>query len=156
MEKVIRPRAIIVDIDNVLVDARALEIYTPADPHSRGGWDIFHQHLHEVTINDFIVNLVNLYRNAGYSILFVTSREDIRNCRQITFDTISRALIGDLVNVWLFMRNAEDYRCCDIVKGEIYDNIIKESFDVELVLDDSPSNCKMFQEKGLHTFQVAI
>ena len=63
MEKVIRPRAIIVDIDNVLVDARALEIYTPADPHSRGGWDIFHQHLHEVTINDFIVNLVNLYRN---------------------------------------------------------------------------------------------
>jgi predicted kinase len=53
----------------------------------------------------------------------------------------------------LFMRAVNDNRSDDIVKEEIYDNLIDREFDVIGVFDDRLSVCKMWHKKGLPLYR---
>lgn len=54
----------------------------------------------------------------------------------------------------LLMRKDNDDRKDAIVKKEIYDNIIKDNYNVLFVLDDRDSVVKMWRDEGLDCFQV--
>jgi predicted secreted acid phosphatase len=149
-------KAIILDLDNVLFDSRILDLYMPTDKNSREQWTEFEQHYVKVTNNQWAVDLVNVYRRDGYTILFVTSREDINNCRGVTLNSIYSALSGDLNFVWLFMRHTGDFSPSPDVKKDIYLNEIKDNFDVHLAIDDDRSNCEMYKELGLNVMQVLV
>lgn len=149
-------KAIICDLDNCLWDATMLDKYLPTDTSSREQWRLFELHYNEVITNQWCVNLVNAYRNMGYCILLVTSREDVDNCKGATLNSIYKALSGDLNNVSLFMRRQSDYRPSWEVKEEIYLNEIKDKFDVELAIDDDAKNCATFRKLGIPTMRVII
>jgi hypothetical protein len=62
---------------------------------------------------------------------------------------------GDIVTAaTIFMRDDKDHRPSDILKKEIYENHIKDKYDVIAVFEDDPKNVKMFRDLGLFVFDV--
>jgi hypothetical protein len=57
--------------------------------------------------------------------------------------------------VELYMRKTDDYRDDTIVKRELYENYIKDKFNVVAVFDDRPKVLRMWRKLGLFTFNVA-
>jgi hypothetical protein len=147
------PKAIIIDIDNVLLDSVELEKLIPPD-NSREGWDNFHKHLDEPKPILEFVSLVQRYIH-DHDIFFITSREDIGDCREITEKSINRALFGTITNgfsvncIHLLMRPAECYSCSIYVKSKLYDEYIAGKYHVDFTLDDSADNARMWKEKGI-------
>jgi predicted secreted acid phosphatase len=150
------PLAVIFDLDNVVWDATMLNQYLPADKKSRAGWSEFEKHYKEVTPNAWAVELVNFYRSLGRTLLFITSREDINNCKSDTIDSLSTALSNDLSGAYLYMRQPEDYRPSAEVKKEIYLKEIQGIFKVMLAVDDDRSNCEMWHSFGIDTLHKLV
>ena len=147
------PKAIIIDIDNVLLDSVELEKLIPPD-NLREGWDNFHKYLDEPKPILEFVSLVQRYIH-DHDIFFITSREDIGDCREITEKSINRALFGTITNgfsvncIHLLMRPAECYSCSMYVKSKLYDEYIAGKYHVDFTLDDSDDNARMWKEKGI-------
>ena len=55
----------------------------------------------------------------------------------------------------LFMRKTGDNRKDSIIKQEIYETFIKDSYDIEFVLDDRNQVVEMWRSLGLTCLQVA-
>lgn len=96
--------------------------------------------------------IVRAYANMGYTILIVSGREGTQECRSKTLSWLDKHKVPYYD---LMMRNEKDFRRDSIVKEEIYNNYIKDKFDVEFVLDDRKSVCEKWRELGLKCLQVA-
>jgi predicted kinase len=137
------PRAIICDIDGTLAligdrspyDAsRADELDKPNIP---------------------VVKTVKLYYEYkyeyGYNIIFCSGREDKYKEQTIRF--IEKHLPN--TKYQLFMRSTGDVRSDDVLKEEIFNNHIRNEYNVEFVLDDREKVVSMWRSLGLTCFQVA-
>lgn len=146
---------LILDLDGCLFDSRALSKYIPKNHNDREGWDIFHLHVGEESINEEMVNIVSTLIKQGLrEIYFVTSREDISDIRIKTGLKIIEALSGKFnqgLLACLYMRQPLDYRSSDIVKNEIYIDKIKHQIDGSktLVIEDDKVNITMYDRLGL-------
>ena len=136
--------AIIVDIDGTIairgtgVDARG-----PFD------WD----RVGEDTPNQRVINLVNMFRDNDYQVIFVSGRDAV--CDSVTLHWLFE-YAGFEFDDLLFMREADDNRPDTVVKREIYERDIADQYDVHYVLDDRNSVVKMWREElGLTVLQVA-
>ena len=129
-------KAILVDIDGTL------SVLNGRNPfkYNEAGSD---------TLNKPIADLVNLYKNAGYSVILLTGREDYS--RRVTEDWLLRHGIDYEV---LFMRPSGDYCKSTTLKRRIYEENIAPHYEVELVLEDFDKNIIMFNELGLPTLKV--
>lgn len=93
----------------------------------------------------------------NYQVFFLTGREDIGNCRQITEDWIGTHVYpkhgpaGFLPkdNWKLLMRSEGDHRPDEVVKKEIYENRIAPRYNVVAVFDDRDKVVKMWRGLGL-------
>jgi len=151
------PLAIILDLDNVLWDSTMLDQYLPKNKKpTREEWREFETHYPEVIPNQWAVDLVNVHRNAGHLILFVTSREDADNCKGTTINSLNKALNDDLNGVYLFMRDYGNREDSDVVKEQIYLKEIKDNYNVKFAIDDDPKNCEMFNRHGIPTLQKIL
>lgn len=85
----------------------------------------------------------------GYDVVFVSGREGVARAK-------TQAWLE--AHGWgkapLFMRGIGDYRKDNVVKYEIFDDHIRNVWDVEFVLDDRDQVVKMWREIGLTCFQV--
>ena len=149
-------KAVIWDLDDTFWSSEECNKYLPADMLSREGWDNFNKYIHLVKPYPWAVNMVNLYRNAGYAVVFLTSREDIGNCRWITLSSIFDALDGNIDNITLHMRDAEDYRTSAEVKEEKYLKEIKPYYNIEFAIDDSDSNCMIYKKYNIPVLKKII
>lgn len=146
---------LILDLDGCLFDSRALSKYIPKNHNDREGWDIFHLHVGEESINEEIVDIISdLVNNGLREIYFVTSREDIGDIRLKTGLKIIEALAREFnkdIMAFLYMRQPYDYRSSDIVKNEIYIRDIKNQIDESktLVIEDDKTNIAMYDSLGL-------
>jgi len=98
------------------------------------------------------IAVLMLYFQAGYKIIFITSRREI--CREKTVQWLDK-YIG--VEYWLFMRpekqsKNEKYTESEIVKLDIYNRFVKNLYDVEAVFEDRQSVIEMWHEQGLYVF----
>ncbi len=89
----------------------------------------------------------------GYTIIFMSGREC--SCRDQTMEWIERQHCIKGLCVELYMRKTGDYRDDTIVKRGLYENYIKNKFNVVAVFDDRPKVLRMWRELGLFTFNVA-
>lgn len=97
-----------------------------------------------------VINVVKFMAEMGHEILFVSGREDFaRSLSVAAIDTH----IG-VKNYKLFMRKTGDHRKDFIIKREIYNGLIRDSYDVTLVLDDRNQVVDMWEELGLNVIQV--
>jgi predicted kinase len=105
--------------------------------------------------NDFInipvAVTIKALQDTGYEIIFVSGREDVY--RNATLEFLERVqeetglVIGDL-----HMRASGDFRSDDIIKSEIYHNLIEPNYNVVMVFDDRPKVVKMWRSLNLFVF----
>ena len=103
----------------------------------------------EDTPNRNVIEVVDALWKASNTIIFISGRED--SCYEDTYNW--------LVNNCppfskLYMRKSGDYRKDTEVKKEIYENHIRDVFNVLCVLDDRQSVVDMWRELGLTCLQV--
>lgn len=100
------------------------------------------------------LNVLKLYFNAGYKILFVTSRREI--CRLETIEWLEKYACNEFE---LFMRpekqsKKEKYIDSDLVKLELYEKHIKGIYDIEAVFEDRKIVKEMWVKQGLWVFDT--
>lgn len=100
-------------------------------------------------VNTPIANLLNIYASQDYRILYVSGRED--SARNMTSEWI---MSNNLPDSLLFMRCAGDHRKDYIIKLEIFNQFIRNYYNVDFVLDDRDQVVKMWRELGLTCLQV--
>ena len=100
--------------------------------------------------NEAVVELLRAMGAAGYTVIFVSGRED--SCREMTVSWINRL---SLPSEQLFMRKTVDFRKDVIVKREIYENAIKGNYNVRFVLEDRNPVVRMWRSLELTCFQFA-
>lgn len=91
--------------------------------------------------------------NEDRSLIFVTGRPDIDDCRTDTERWIRD--VAQLPIELLLMRDANDHSPDTEVKRWLYREHIAGSYCVDLVLEDKPSVVNMWRQEGLRCYEVA-
>lgn len=141
-------RAVLVDIDG-----------TTALNNSGRPWygEGYEKRLHEDDVNQTVVDVLDaLLYKGGFAdhVLFVSGRAEIG--REATMLWLSEHTFyvpdGHLAD--LFMRKDKDFRKDEIVKREIYDEHIRDVYDVRLALDDKPEMIDLWRSLDIPAWQV--
>lgn len=130
------PDAIISDIDGTLA------IHGDRSPYDE-------TRVLEDTVNIPVADVVRTYKAKGLYVIIVSGRKD--SCR---LDTETWLKCNDIPYDILLMRAADDSRKDVIVKKELFDNRIKDTFNVLFVLDDRRQVVLGWRELGLTCLQV--
>jgi len=133
------PRAFLVDIDGTIADHEGI----------RGPYDTSKYSLDRVS--PVVRTAVRSLISSGYYPIFCTGRSD-------DFRAVTAAWLHShtgLYDFGLIMRPSGDLRSDDIVKYELFDRYVRETYNVLLVLDDRDKVVDMWREIGLTVFQVA-
>lgn len=135
------PPAVIVDIDGTL-----------AIHGDRSPYDL--TRVHEDTPNAAVIEAVRAAYNNGARIVFCSGREDAARdaTREWLLAHIDRGFVLDSP---LLMRATGDTRKDSLVKRELFDEHIRDHYDVRYVLDDRQQVVDMWRALGLTVFQVA-
>ena len=97
-----------------------------------------------------IIDLVHILQDTGLKVLVTTGRDGV--CLNDTEVWLSdHGVMYDAI----FIRDAGDCRKDSIIKKEIYDNHIKDKYNIKYVLDDRDQVVKMWRDMGLTVLQVA-
>lgn len=100
---------------------------------------------------DDVLAMISSMNAAGYKVLFTSGRD--ASCRDITVLWIKQHAN---VHGWeLFMRPEKDQRPDWIVKAEIFDQEIRDKYNVRCVFDDRDQVVSMWRKLGLTVAQVA-
>lgn len=100
--------------------------------------------------NHAVIDAVRAAHQVGQEVIYCSGRED--SVREDTAAWLERH-VG--VPGLLYMRTAEDKRKDSIVKRELFDEHIRDAYDVRYVLDDRQQVVDMWRSLGLTVFQVA-
>ncbi len=100
-------------------------------------------------INEIVSEQVAFHRFEGRTIILVSGRDSV--CRQ---DTIDWMEFYGIKFDELYMRPANDFRKDTVIKEEIYNNEIRDKYNVLCVFDDRMSVCRKWADMGLFTFTV--
>lgn len=133
-----KPDAVIVDIDGTVAHMVGR---SPYEWHRVG----------EDEPDEVVVGLVyDFYTHLGCEIIFVSGRDEV--CREATKDWLNWNVVEGF---HLYMRPEGDQRKDAIVKRELFDEHIRDNFNVRFVLDDRKQVVDMWRSLGLTCLQVA-
>lgn len=134
------PRAVMVDIDGTVA------LHGDRSPYDTSRY-------HEDTVNRAVVDTVCMAFEAGHRIVFCSGRSE--EFRDVTASWLSDHVLPVGAGWELHMRPAGDTRNDAVVKLELFDQHIRDRFDVRFVLDDRDRVVKAWRSVGLTVFQVA-
>lgn len=145
-----KTKAYIFDIDNTIADcSHRLHLINREEKD----WDLFYELCkYDKPILDTI-NLLKILISQNITILFVTGRPE-RVGKQTELWLMENLDYKMSVDSQIKMRKDNDYRPDYIIKKEIYENEIKDNYDIIGVFEDRNSCVKMYRELGLTCFQV--
>jgi predicted kinase len=144
-----KPKAILVDIDGTLAHMR----------DHRGPFDWKRVGVDEPDFNVMqVITWIRLGMAAEYlgfhgeraKVILMSGRDEV--CRQETEDWM---VSWDFNYDDLFMRPEGDMRADNIVKAELFDENIRDNYDVVFVFDDRNQVVDMWRQMGLQVAQVA-
>lgn len=143
------PQCIICDLDG-----------TAAINQDRGWYD--YDKVMNDTFDPRIKYLLERAIDDGVYIIFLTGREAVPVCKEVTYKWIEENMGSPIVKKMsgydkryeILMRTEKDHRPDNIVKKEIYQNNIEGVYNVLFVLEDRKKVIDMYRELGLLTFQV--
>ena len=144
-----KKKAIIVDIDGTLANNSHRK-----DLAIQKRWGEFVAQSGNDEPFQFALDILDLAIAKGWTILYVTGRSD-KYASLTALWLQEKAGMSNSVDFKLFMRKEEDLREDTIVKSEIYDNEIRDKWDVQFAMDDRSRIVKMWRDKGIVTLQVA-
>jgi len=136
--------AIIIDIDGTLANCEHRRHWVENKPKQ---WDKFFEEMDKDDLNSWCDEIIDAFKG-NFKILLVTGRS--QKYAEKTLDWLRK---------WgvhydrLIMRAEDDFRLDTIVKREIYEEQIKDNFDVLFTVDDRSSVVNMWRELGLTCLQ---
>lgn len=137
-KRIFKVPAIICDLDGTLA------LLNGRNPYDASRCD-------EDVLNEPVAKVLRLFARNGYLIILLSGRENKYRVQTLKFLEKYNIDFDSLL-----MRTTKDFRKDKIVKLELYNEYIKDNFDIEFVLDDRNSVVDMWrQELNLPTFQVA-
>jgi predicted kinase len=132
--------AVIFDIDGTIA-------------HNNGHREFFdYTKVYDDEVIQSIVDLIPCFRSRGYYIIFLSGRED--TCMEDTRRWLNNKC-DFYFNYGLLMRPEHDFRKDWVVKWELYETLVKPSFNVKYVFDDRNQVVNMWRKIGLTCLQVA-
>lgn len=146
------PKAIICDLDGTMA------LMNGRNPYDASTCD---QDLPNIPV----VETIKLFQQAGYNVIFCSGRED--KYKEPTERFIQQYFSQEIYDIGLksfrpfscpyhlFMRKTGDQRKDAIIKKEIFDNNIRDKFNILFVLDDRNQVVEGWRDMGLTCFQVA-
>lgn len=133
-------QAILVDLDGTL-----------AHMGTRDPFD--ETRVHEDVPDSAVVETVQLYMDAGYWVVFCSGRTV--GCFDATSEWLEKHVTDGGCNYELYMRPKGDTRQDFKVKLDLFNQAIRNRFDVRLVLDDRDQVVQLWRSLGLKCYQVA-
>lgn len=100
-------------------------------------------------VNEPIRKILTSYLTNNYdSLVFLSGRND-------KFERVTREWLNKyFLNYKLYMRKDKDFRKDVIVKEELYNNHIKNKYNVSFVIDDRLQVCRLWYSLGLFVLNV--
>lgn len=135
------PYAVICDIDG-----------TVALRNNRSPFD--YSKVCEDTFDPRMLEVLYTFIESGVKIIFVTGREDVDNCRELTTKWLDKNIAYSESGWDLIMRSKGDHRSDTEIKKEIYDKYIKDKYNILCVFEDRDKVVKMWRDEGLLCNQV--
>jgi predicted kinase len=138
------PDAVIIDIDGTIATHEGVR-----GPFE---WDKVELDLPRKTVLNTAASLAN--DNDAY-MLFTSGRDEV--CRDSTYNWLNKLV--DMDNKCkLFMRKQKDMRKDSIVKEELYNEYIKDKYNVIAIFDDRASVCRLWTRLGFadRLFRVGV
>jgi predicted kinase len=132
------PKAVLVDIDG-----------TTALMAARSPFD--ETRVHEDRPNTPVIAVIRAMAAAGHAVVFLSGRTDA--CRDATHEWLLEHVRVPFQG--LYMRPAGDFRKDSAVKRELFDQYIRDRYDVTCVLDDRAQVVEAWRSLGLTCLQVA-
>ena len=131
--------AILVDVDGTLAH---IDGNNPRNPYDAS-------RAHEDLLDDAVSILTSMCYQHGYRVIILTGRHS--GHLQVTKDWLD----ANGVNYdEIYCREEGDTRADYIVKKELFDQHVKDRYNVKFVIDDRPQVCRMWRSIGLKTLQV--
>lgn len=142
-----RISAVIVDLDGTLsLNESGRPWYGPG----------YEERLHEDRVNRTVEDVVSAMVSQGlvHHMLFVSGRAEAGRAAtsQWIYDNTAFTVGGGRSS--LFMRADGDFRPDHVIKREIYDQHIRDVFDVFVALDDRPEMIELWRSLGIPAWQV--
>lgn len=135
------PYAVICDIDG-----------TVALRNNRSPFD--YSKVCEDTFDPRMLEVLYTFIESGVKIIFITGREDMDNCRELTTKWLDKNIAYSESGWDLIMRSKGDHRSDAEIKKEIYDKYIKDKYNILCVFEDRDKVVKMWRDEGLLCNQV--
>lgn len=132
------PKAILVDIDGTIAH----------NAGKRGFYDWKAVGLDEPILE--IIEIVSWAKLAGFTVIVMSGRDGI--CEPETSDWLDK---HDVPYDLLVMRGVGDMRKDSIIKRELFDEWVRDVYNVQFVLDDRQQVVNMWRAMGLRCLQVA-
>lgn len=139
-------KALIIDLDGTLADIRVRLKHLQG---KKKDWKSFNKTLETDQIHGWCRELINRFAS-DHDIIIVSGRTD-----ELKQETISWLEKYNVTYHHLFMRRAHDYRPDNEMKLEIYEQHIKNRFNVVFVIDDRQKVVDMWRGEGLVVLQCA-
>ena len=136
----------IFDVDGTIADPTHRRGYVQNKPKR---WDLWNKTMHLDAYHHDIIEFVHYAIASGREVIICTGRED--TYREVTEEWFRK---GNIPFDKMYMRKAKDYRSDDIVKEEMYHELIKDGYNPVLVFDDRNSVVAKWRELGLRCIQV--
>jgi len=133
-----KPIALICDLDGTLAlheGRRSIFDYSKCDKDA---------------VNRVVFNIIHLFAKEGYTIVYMTGRDEW--CRYQTEDFLAS---NGCPRGPLFMRPDADKRKDFVAKAEMFDKFVRKEYNVKFALDDRDQVVKMWRALGLTCLQVA-
>jgi hypothetical protein len=138
---------VLIDIDGTLSDCGHRRDLVNGE---KKDWGAFFARMTEDAPNAWCVLLMNALSSAGIPLYLVSGRPDDYRERTLSWLTFNHIPFREL-----YMRSSGDSRDDTVVKAELYDRHVRDKFKVSFVVDDRPSVCDMWRQKGLTVLQCA-
>jgi predicted kinase len=146
-------KAFLVDLDGTIASNGP-----DRDNPNRGYFD-WHRVGEDLPI-DRIIDIIRIFEDAGLTPIYVSGRDG--SCFDQTYKWIATHVYGWTQPVYsrdndiiLYMRPEGDMRKDSIVKLEIFDNEIRNNYDVQFCIDDRDQVVAAYRSIGLTVLQVA-
>lgn len=156
MTQINKPKAIIVDIDGTIADARHRLHHIKREEILKEHWDAFFDAMvDDPPIDgawDSILTETSKVTDMFPFVIFLTGRPNSHYHE--TNEWIKKFIPLHEQEFALLMRRKGDHRPDTEVKFELYDKLIKNNYDVILAFEDRPSVVKMWNDNGLKAIQV--
>lgn len=144
----LKPKPCVVEYNDALPNAIICDIDGTLALFDRASVNAYDRDFTKDELNRSVYSLLNRFA-ADTTIFLVSGRQEKH--REVTVQWLRmNAIFYD----HLYMRQTDDKRSDYIVKGEIYNEYIKDRCNVIMVIDDRLQVCRVWHELGLPLFRV--